>query len=141
MSYIFFHIQAPSCSIKISPCKSDMSSKGIPVFTIFNTLLVSSILDTIPVPVLMEEEDEEVTVIAFEEEDDYTITRDDHGTFIVEGPWIKKLIGSTNFDDAESLTYFQNALRRKGVIKDLVKKGCAEGDAVQMYDVEFDFVD
>lgn len=129
---------------------TEMENRGYKVFRISAAtqlgtnelmLYVSSILDTIPVPVLMDEDDEEVTVIAFEEEEDYTITRDDRGTFIVEGPWIKKLIGSTNFDDAESLTYFQNALRRKGVIKDLVKKGCAEGDFVQMYDVEFDFVD
>lgn len=129
---------------------TEMENRGYKVFRIsaatklgVNDLMlyVSSILDTIPVPVLVDEEGDEVEIIAYEEEEPFTISRNDSGDFIVEGPWIKKLIGSTNFEDIESLTYFQNALRRKGVIKALVKKGCAEGDTVQMYEVEFDFVD
>ena len=102
-------------------------------------LYVSGVLDSIPVPEIKVDEDE-IEVISYKEEEPYTITRDDSGAFIVEGPWVKKLIGSTNFEDTESLQYFQNALRRKGVIKALEKKGINEGDTVRMYDVEFDFM-
>ncbi len=129
---------------------TEMENRGYKVFRISAAtklgvselmLYVSSILDTIPVPVLCDEQGEEIEIIAYEEEEPFTISRNDSGYFIVEGPWVKKLIGSTNFDDTESLTYFQNALRRKGVIRALVKKGCVEGDTVKMYSVEFDFVD
>ena len=127
----------------------EMKNRGYMVFEISAAtnlgvrelmLYVSGILDTIPVPVLHIEESDEETVISYEEEAPFTISRNDSGDYIVEGPWVKKLIGSTNFDDTESLTYFQNALRRKGVIKALVKRGIQEGETVKMYDVEFDFV-
>ena len=127
----------------------EMKSRGYEVFEISAAtnlgvrelmLYVSGMLDTIPVPVLHVDETDEETVISFEEEEPFTISRNDSGDYVVEGPWVKKLIGSTNFEDTESLTYFQNALRRKGVIKTLVKRGIQEGDTVKMYDVEFDFV-
>ncbi len=101
---------------------------------------VSGILDTIPVPVIEIDGGEEETVITYEDEAPFEISRDDSGAYIVEGPWVKRLVGSTNFEDSESLQYFQNALRRKGVIKALEKRGIAEGNTVKMYDVEFDFV-
>ncbi len=100
---------------------------------------VSSILDDIPIPVLFSEDDEEIKVISYEEEAPFTC-RVENGTYIVEGRWLKRLLGSTNFEDSESLQYFQNALRKKGVIKALEKLGIQEGDPVQMYEVEFDYI-
>lgn len=128
---------------------TEMESRGYKVFRISAAtnsgtkelmLYVSSILDTIPVPVMYTEEEETEVVISYEEEVPFEISRDDSGAYIVEGPWIKRLVGSTNFEDTESLSHFQNALRRKGVIKALESKGINEGDSVVMYDVEFDFI-
>ncbi len=128
---------------------SEMENRGYKVFQISAAtnngakelmLYVSSILDTIPVPVMYEEEQDTEVVISYEEEVPFEISRDDSGAYIVEGPWIKRLVGSTNFEDTESLSHFQNALRRKGVIKALESKGINEGDSVVMYDVEFDFI-
>lgn len=102
-------------------------------------LYVSGELDKIPMPVLYEEDDGEVEVIKFEEEEPFTVTRENN-TFIVEGPWIKKILGSTNFDDSESLQFFQRSLRKKGVVKALEEKGVKEGDLVKIYDVEFDYM-
>ena len=62
------------------------------------------------------------------------------GEYYVEGELILKIIGSTNFEDYESLQFFQNALRSNGVIKALEDAGINEGDTVKMYDIEFDFV-
>ena len=45
-----------------------------------------------------------------------------------------------NLDDYESLSYFQNSLRKNGVIKALEAKGIQEGDLVRMYELEFEFV-
>lgn len=103
-------------------------------------LYVSSILSSIPVPVLFEENEDEETVITFEEEDPFTVRRE-NDTYIVEGQWLKRLINSTNFEDNESLQYFQNALRKKGVIKALIEKGAGEGDLIQIYELEFEYVE
>jgi len=100
---------------------------------------VSSILDDIPIPVLFSEEDDDVHIISYEDEAPFTC-RVENGVYIVEGRWLKRLLGSTNFEDSESLQYFQNALRKKGVIKALEKLGIQEGDPVQMYEVEFDYI-
>ncbi|MBR5314395.1 MAG: GTPase ObgE [Clostridia bacterium] len=63
-----------------------------------------------------------------------------NGTYIVEAEWIYKLMGSINFDDYESLMYFQKVLKNAGVFEKLEKKGVKDGDTVSMYDFEFDFV-
>lgn len=77
-----------------------------------------------------------------EENDDVPFTvRRENERFVVEGGYIEYLINSTNFGDNESLGFFQNSLRRKGIIDALRAKGAKEGDTVAMYDIEFDFVD
>ena len=58
----------------------------------------------------------------------------------MEGEWLLRLMQGINFDDYESLQYFQRVLQSAGVIDALVKAGVAEGDTVSLYDFEFDFV-
>ena len=72
--------------------------------------------------------------------EDFTVSRD-NDAYVVEGPYVEKLLRGVNFDDDESLQYFQRALRRKGIIDALREKGCGEGDPVRMYELEFDFVE
>lgn len=67
--------------------------------------------------------------------------RSEDGVFFVEGKWLLQLIESINFDDYESLQYFQRVLINTGVIDALREAGINEGDTVNMYDVEFDFVE
>ncbi|MBR6646298.1 MAG: Obg family GTPase CgtA, partial [Clostridia bacterium] len=95
--------------------------------------------DSIPIPVLYDEEEAENVVISFEDDEPYTVTVQD-GVYVVEGSWSKRMIGSTNFEDNESLQYFQNALRKKGVIKALEQNGIEEGDLVRIYELEFDYM-
>ena len=126
----------------------EMENRGYKVFKISAAanqgvreliLHVASILDTIPIPVLYDEEEAETLVISYKDDVPFTVKVED-GVYVVEGSWIKRMIGSTNFEDNESLQYFQNALRKKGVIKALENEGIAEGDLVRMYELEFDFV-
>lgn len=63
------------------------------------------------------------------------------GVFMVEGDWLLKLLQSVNFDDYESLQYFQRVLLQSGVIEALREAGVQEGDTVSMYDLEFDFME
>ena len=44
-----------------------------------------------------------------------------------------------NFEDAESMQYFQLALRRKGIIEALEEKGIKDKDTVRIYDLEFEY--
>ncbi|MBO5898674.1 MAG: GTPase ObgE [Clostridia bacterium] len=75
-----------------------------------------------------------------EEEGKVTDIRREGGKFIVEGKWIFNLMNQINFDDYESLNYFQRALQKGGVFEALEQKGCADGDTVSIYDFEFDYV-
>jgi GTP-binding protein len=69
-----------------------------------------------------------------------TVIRRENDTFYVEGEWLLNLMGQVNFDDYESLNFFQKALINGGVIKALEEKGCEDGHTVSIYDFEFEFV-
>jgi GTP-binding protein len=68
------------------------------------------------------------------------IRRESDGTFVVEGEWLYNLVGQTNFEDYESLNFFQRVLQKSGVFEMLEERGCRDGDSVSIYDFEFDFV-
>ncbi len=63
------------------------------------------------------------------------------GIFVVEGEWLVRIMNTVNFDDYESLQYFQRVLLNAGVIDALYDAGVQEGDTVSIYDFEFEFVD
>ena len=90
-----------------------------------------------------EEEYEDYDMYDFEtvKADDFiTVTKAEDGAYEVEGLRVRKIVGSTNFDDYESLQFFQRSLIKCGVIRMLEDEGIQEGDTVRMYGVEFDFV-
>ena len=69
-----------------------------------------------------------------------TTIRRENDTFYVEGEWLFNLMGQINFDDYESLNFFQRVLQKSGVFEALEKKGCKDGNTVSIYDFEFDYV-
>lgn len=69
-----------------------------------------------------------------------TTIRRENDTFYVEGEWLLNLMGQINFDDYESLNFFQRVLRRSGVFDALEEKGCRDGHTVSIYDFEFEYV-
>ena len=69
-----------------------------------------------------------------------TIITRENNTFYVEGEWLYNLMGQINFDDYESMNYFQKVLRNSGIFDMLEEKGCTEGHTVSIYDFEFDYV-
>ena len=82
-------------------------------------------------------EDEAIANTAGEKE---TFVRRENDKFIVEGEWLYNFMGQINFNDYESLNFFQRVLIKNGVIDMLRKAGVEEGDTVSIYDFEFDFV-
>ena len=69
-----------------------------------------------------------------------TFVRREGDVFVVEGEWLYNFMGQINFDDYESLNFFQRVLIKNGVIDKLRQAGVEEGDTVSIYDFEFDFV-
>ena len=69
-----------------------------------------------------------------------TTVRCEDGVYFVEGKWLLNFMGQINFDDYESLGFFQRVLIKNGVIDKLRAAGVEEGDTVNIYDFEFDFV-
>lgn len=61
--------------------------------------------------------------------------------FVENAPWIVDVMNTVDPNDYESLQYFERVLRSSGIIEALRKAGIQEGDTVNVYDVEFDFVD
>ncbi len=100
---------------------------------------IQEMLSTLP-PVERYEA-EPVPVLPAEEigQHDVKITVQDR-VYFVEGEWLLQVMKSVNFDDYESLQYFQRVLINSGVIDRLREAGIQEGDTVSIYDVEFDFV-
>jgi GTP-binding protein len=99
---------------------------------------VAAKLQTIPQTVLTEQV-EESALFKYEEEELFTVAVED-GVYRVKGNWIVNLVDSTNFDDSESLQYFQRLIRKKGVIDALERAGVKEGDLVALHDLEFEFI-
>lgn len=67
--------------------------------------------------------------------------RKEEDVYLVEGDWLLKLIQMIDFDETESLQYFQRVLIQSGVIDALREAGIQEGDTVRMYDLAFDFIE
>ena len=61
------------------------------------------------------------------------------GVYLVEGPWLERLISNTNFGDYESRMWFDKMLREAGVFQRLEQLGIQDGDLVSMYSLEFEY--
>ena len=61
--------------------------------------------------------------------------------WIVEGPWLQRLVATINFDDYESRMYFDRVMRESGVYERMEKMGVRDGDTVSMYDLMFEYKD
>lgn len=70
----------------------------------------------------------------------FEITRGDDAVFYVEAPWLEHIMRTVDMEDYASLQYFQRVLRNTGIIDKLEEMGIDEGDTVNIFGFEFDFV-
>ena len=61
------------------------------------------------------------------------------GTWVVDAPWLQRLIANVNFGDYESRNWFDQKLRQSGLFDKLEEMGIKDGDIVSMYDLEFEY--
>ena len=93
-------------------------------------------------PPVVRYEAEPAPVLSEEDFDDHSVDiKNVNGIYTVEADWLLQVMRGINFDDYESLNYFQKVLTDGGVIEALKEKGCNDGDTVSIYDIEFEFMD
>ncbi|MBE6844163.1 MAG: GTPase ObgE [Ruminococcus sp.] len=62
------------------------------------------------------------------------------GIYYVDAKWLEPIMRTINIDDYSSLQYFQQVLRRSGIIDKLEEMGVEEGATVNIMGFEFDYV-
>ena len=133
---------------KLTAFKSKMEERGYKVFPISAATkqgvepLIRYVYETLkklPDTVLFEPSAREVELRPEAEKPPFTVRRENE-VYVVEGPWVEKILGRVNLYDRESLQYFQRSLKNMGVIEALEKKGIREGDTVRVGEVEFDYI-
>ncbi|WP_295730030.1 GTPase ObgE [uncultured Limosilactobacillus sp.] len=75
-----------------------------------------------------------------QDEPEFTISRDDDGTWVLSGAKLEKLFAMTNMDHEESQLRFARQLRHMGVDEALRAKGIQDGDQVRIEDFVFEFL-
>ncbi len=91
-----------------------------------------------------DEEDETINRVVYKHEkaeQDFIITRDPDGVFVLSGEKIEKLFKMTDFTHDESVRRFSRQLRGMGVDDALRERGAKDGDIVRLLDFEFEFIE
>jgi GTP-binding protein len=74
-------------------------------------------------------ETEPFTVIYDEKADEY----------VVEGPRIEKMLSYTNLESEKGFKFFQDFMKKNGILEQLEALGIQEGSTVRMYGLSFDY--
>lgn len=131
----------------LSPFRAKVAALGFPLVEVSAMTgeglerlvrLCAEELENLP-PLLHYDPDPEEEAPVLKGADD-TVVRVENGIYYVEGDWLFNLMGRINFDDRESVAYFQRMLVRSGIIAKLEDAGIHDGDTVNLYDFEFDFI-
>lgn len=72
------------------------------------------------------------------EDEGLTVEIED-GIYVVKGKSLRRIMYSVNFEDMESIQYFQKAMESEGVFDKLRDMGIEDGDTVKIYEIEFEF--
>lgn len=128
--------------------REEMAALGYPVYEICGPIqegvdqLLKAVvekLNTLPKTVLKQKQETAERVYTYEPFE-FKVEQEEPGVYTVSGRWIENLVNSTNFEDVESLAYFQRQLKQRGVIEAMEKAGIQEGDTVAMDGLTFEYI-
>ena len=83
--------------------------------------------------------DEKLEITAEPQKEEPIIVKKEDGKFIVEGSFVERLLNSVNFNDLDSVRYFQNVMKQRGIVDKLIELGIKENDSVFICGYEFEF--
>lgn len=75
------------------------------------------------------------------EKDEFEITRESDGSFVVSGGSVERLFKMTDFSRDESVRRFSRQLRSMGIDEALRQRGAKDGDTVKLMEFEFEFIE
>ena len=100
---------------------------------------LADIIDELPEEKVYEDEQFESFVLyKYQNEDEFTIDKDDDGTWVVSGKKVEKLFHMTKFNSDDSIKRFSSILRKMGVDDKLYELGAQPGDNVRILDFIFE---
>lgn len=127
--------------------RNELESRGYKVFKM-SAATRQGIDDVIAYVSQLLQEAEEIELVTEEEmykpelddasEEGLTIEIED-GVYVVKGKALRRIMYSVNFDDMESLQFFQKSMENQGVFDQLRDMGIEDGDTVRIYELEFEF--
>ena len=106
---------------------------------------IADLLEVTPEFLLHEIDDEESDATVLykhtKTSDDFIVTRDDDGAFVLSGNTIERLFKMTDFSREDGIRRFARQLRAMGVDEALRERGAQDGDTVRLLEFEFEFID
>lgn len=69
----------------------------------------------------------------------YTIEPCEDG-FVIDAPWLERILATTDVSDYESLMYFQRAISDSGINQALIDAHAKENDTVYIGEYQFDYI-
>ena len=66
--------------------------------------------------------------------------KEEDGVFVIEAEWLVPIISRIDYDNFESMQYFQRVLENSGINEALIERGIEDGDTVSIYDMEFEYI-
>lgn len=101
---------------------------------------LADLVDEVPNSPLYEESQIESHVLyKFKKEEPFTITKDDDGTWVIQGQEVERIFKMTKFSSDEAAYKFAKKLTKMGIDKKLAELGAEEGDQVRILDFYFDY--
>ena len=101
---------------------------------------LADLVDEVPNSPLYEDSQIESHVLyKFKKEEPFTITRDDDGTWVIQGKEVERIFKMTKFSSDEAAYKFAKKLTRMGIDQKLEELGAEEGDQVRILDFYFDY--
>ena len=127
--------------------KNELESRGYKVFKM-SAATRQGIDDVIAYVTQLLQEAEDIELVSEEEmyrpeldvqEEEGLSVEIEDGVYVVTGKALRRIMYSVNFDDMESLQFFQNSMENQGVFDKLREMGIEDGDTVRIYELEFEF--
>lgn len=101
---------------------------------------LADLVDEVPNSPLYDDSQIESHVLyKFKKEEPFTITRDDDGTWAIEGKEVERIFKMTKFSSDQAAYKFAKKLSKMGIDQKLEELGAEEGDQVRILDFYFDY--